>query len=83
MYNFGAPQKCTSCRLSTPVTKLFVTKFSWVRAGHGPTTRFAPKYYTFELPCSHITCKYCVLGRLVMNLLVNTVVLNYLHPIYL
>ena len=27
MYNFGAPQKCTSCRLSNPVTKFIVTKF--------------------------------------------------------
>ena len=26
MYNFGAPQKCTSCRLSNPVTKFIVTK---------------------------------------------------------
>ena len=59
MYNFGAPQKCTSCRLTNPVTKfivtkLIVTKFSWVRAGHRPTTQFACKYCTFELPAAKL-----------------------------
>ena len=55
MYNFGVPQKCTSCTYANQVTKHIVTKMMlWVRPRHRPLTQFAIKYCAFELPAANL-----------------------------